>query len=303
MSAENKYDDEPRLPTFEEALTEERLLRERSQLMEATKQLAHLRLEMEEKVRREMEEKIRREMEEKMRMEVTRMEEERKKEEERRQLEAMKTERHEKVLAEIQRVASHPGYQTEAHKFRAMTEFVKTHKALMYRYEYHSNYTIALYLSDKLVGLHITCSDHTNVNIQEIRPFYWFDSELTRRDLMIWDNLELPDDSQWKRNNNVGRLHSDISRRKWFLPYVVRSLFEVYSSMSHPNISDCVMGIHVTHLKDAFANKQTVSDFQTILRLIPGGYKNGPWRPLDGFFGPYLNEDTLEIISLIPEAL
>jgi len=70
MSAENKYDDEPRLPTFEEALTEERLLRERSQLMEATKQLAHLRLEMEEKVRREMEEKIRREMEVRIRQEI-----------------------------------------------------------------------------------------------------------------------------------------------------------------------------------------------------------------------------------------
>jgi hypothetical protein len=70
MSAENKYDDEPRLPTFEEALTEERLLRERSQLMEAAKQLAHLRLEMEEKVRREMETKIRHEMEVRIRQEI-----------------------------------------------------------------------------------------------------------------------------------------------------------------------------------------------------------------------------------------
>ena len=44
----------------------------------------------------------------------------------------------------------------------------------------------------------------------------------------------------------------------------------------------------------------SINWFQTIVRLIPGSYKNGPWRPLDGFFGPYLNEDTLEIISLIP---
>jgi hypothetical protein len=255
---------------------------------------------MEEKVRREMEAKVRLEMEAKMRMEVTRMEEERKKEEERRQLEAMKTERHEKVLAELQRVASQPGYHTEAHTFRVMTEFVKTHKALMYRYEYHKNYTIALYLSDTQAGLHITFSEHTNVNIQEIRPFYWFDSELTRRDLMIWDNLELPDDSQWKRNNNVGRIHADISRRKWSLFYIVCSLFEVYSDLQHPRFQE---SIHRSSLKEAFATKQTITDFQTILRLIPGGYKNGPWRPLDGFFGPYLNEDTLEIISLIPETL
>jgi hypothetical protein len=33
--------------------------------------------------------------------------------------------------------------------------------------------------------------------------------------------------------------------------------------------------------------------------LIPGGYKNGLWRPLDGFFGVYFDEKTMELSELI----
>jgi hypothetical protein len=35
--------------------------------------------------------------------------------------------------------------------------------------------------------------------------------------------------------------------------------------------------------------------FESVIRCIPGSYKNGDWRPLDGFFGLYLNETTMEI--------
>jgi hypothetical protein len=35
--------------------------------------------------------------------------------------------------------------------------------------------------------------------------------------------------------------------------------------------------------------------FESVIRAIPGSYKNGNWRPLDGFFGLYLNETTMEI--------
>ena len=35
--------------------------------------------------------------------------------------------------------------------------------------------------------------------------------------------------------------------------------------------------------------------FESVIRLIPGSYKNENWRPLDGFFGLYLNDTTMEV--------
>jgi len=41
---------------------------------------------------------------------------------------------------------------------------------------------------------------------------------------------------------------------------------------------------------------------ESIIRCIPGSYINGHWKQLDGFFGPYFNEETIEI-SLVPPPL
>jgi len=35
--------------------------------------------------------------------------------------------------------------------------------------------------------------------------------------------------------------------------------------------------------------------FESVIRAIPGSYKNGDWHPLDGFFGLYFNPSTMEI--------
>lgn len=43
--------------------------------------------------------------------------------------------------------------------------------------------------------------------------------------------------------------------------------------------------------------------FESILRLIPGSYKNGNWRQLDGFFGMYFNETTVELSEVPPPSL
>jgi hypothetical protein len=40
--------------------------------------------------------------------------------------------------------------------------------------------------------------------------------------------------------------------------------------------------------------------FESIIRLIPGSYKNGNWRQLDGFFGMYFNEETMEVSEVPP---
>ena len=41
---------------------------------------------------------------------------------------------------------------------------------------------------------------------------------------------------------------------------------------------------------------------ESVIRLIPGGYKNGNWRQLDGFFGMYSKEVTNEL-SHVPPAV
>lgn len=37
--------------------------------------------------------------------------------------------------------------------------------------------------------------------------------------------------------------------------------------------------------------------FESVIRLIPGSYSNGSWKQLDGFFGAYINEETMEIMA------
>ena len=48
------------------------------------------------------------------------------------------------------------------------------------------------------------------------------------------------------------------------------------------------------------AQSDALKKFETIIRLIPGSYKNGSWRQLDGFFGMYFNETTMEVSEVPP---
>lgn len=40
--------------------------------------------------------------------------------------------------------------------------------------------------------------------------------------------------------------------------------------------------------------------FESVVRVIPGSYQNGDWRQLDGFFGMYYNEKTMEVSEYPP---
>lgn len=44
----------------------------------------------------------------------------------------------------------------------------------------------------------------------------------------------------------------------------------------------------------------SLSNLEAVIRLIPGGYKNGSWRQLNGFFGMYFNESTMEVSEVPP---
>lgn len=53
---------------------------------------------------------------------------------------------------------------------------------------------------------------------------------------------------------------------------------------------------HGYNLSIALSSKR----IESIIRSIPGKYSNGHWKQLDGFFGVYLNEDTLEVCAVPP---
>jgi hypothetical protein len=48
---------------------------------------------------------------------------------------------------------------------------------------------------------------------------------------------------------------------------------------------------------------ETLKKFESVICLIPGSYKNGNWRQLDGFFGMYFNEETMEVSEVPPPSL
>jgi hypothetical protein len=71
----------------------------------------------------------------------------------------------------------------------------------------------------------------------------------------------------------------------------------------------CQMEFNETHksiMGAAFCDSQSNSassaayllaqnKFESVIRLIPGSYKNGDWHQMDGFFGLYFNQTTMEV--------
>jgi len=41
-------------------------------------------------------------------------------------------------------------------------------------------------------------------------------------------------------------------------------------------------------------------NLESIIRIVPGSYQNGLWKQLDGFFGIYFHELTMELSELPP---
>jgi hypothetical protein len=51
---------------------------------------------------------------------------------------------------------------------------------------------------------------------------------------------------------------------------------------------------------DNLVDLDRAKKFESVIRLIPGSYRNGDWRQLDGFFGMYFNETTMEVSEVPP---
>lgn len=61
------------------------------------------------------------------------------------------------------------------------------------------------------------------------------------------------------------------------------------------------MSDYQDYQKDSELKRMNASKkFESVIRLIPGSYQNGDWRQLDGFFGMYFNETTMEVSEVPP---
>jgi len=219
-------------------------------------------------------------------------------------LETIKQTMYEERIVECEKIAQMNGRWS--HFSEPMVAFVKTHKVLMYDPQRAAPASgrlgsLALYLTEKQVGFHILLAGEEGVvNVEENRPFYWFDSDLTRKDMLLLNNLYPITGFPQTSSNRVGRVHSDLFHREWNIGHILELYLQKYLSWSFGPSFFTARRRRIDAV-ELYEWQSTTTDFQTILCLIPGRYRNGPWRPLDGFFGPYLNEETLELSSLIPE--
>ena len=77
---------------------------------------------------------------------------------------------------------------------------------------------------------------------------------------------------------------------------VATDLYGIGSSSIIDRMSD--------YQKDSELKRMTASKkFESVIRLIPGSYQNGDWRQLDGFFGMYFNETTMEVSEVPPQSI
>ncbi len=68
-------------------------------------------------------------------------------------------------------------------------------------------------------------------------------------------------------------------------------------------VSVCHYNVNDPHFHCTYVHTSAPTKFETIIRLIPGSYKNGDWRQLDGFFGMYFNETTMEVSEVPPPSI
>jgi hypothetical protein len=145
-----------------------------------------------------------------------------------------------------------------------------------------------LYVSDKNVNilcLFRDCKSNHPCFFIENRPIYIFDSDLETRHIKILNQVFLEYCSSSKN------------------PIIGENIVKVIDLRT---ICDGILGAWTFHVHDkkyvisCLKSTEWAKPFESLIELIPGGYKNGPWRPLNGFFGMYFNEDTYEISPIPP---
>lgn len=247
-------------------------------------------IDMEERSRLERETRIREEMLDKMRKQEEIMMAEMKVQ----QFEKKKKDKHQEIVEDVR--ATIRGWE-ESNKtiveiYSTYLNFVLENKVLYSScHKTHHRYNVSydlewynwLYISDKRVGfLRINKNNKDNKIYIEDHPFYFFEEEELNKDhICILD--QMMHISSWENHfthpiyGYVRKPLGDLSEQ------VVVDISNFFMFGSECDTTSCM------------------KKFETIIRLIPGEYKNGSWKALDGFFGVYFNRDTLELSKYSPK--
>ena len=278
---------------------------ERKRLIYATAELEKIKekmqKEMEDKIRDEMESKMRNEIEDKIRTEIeSKIRAEMEEKQEKEKIDKIKKDKHQKIVDEyVSQKGQYPTYEY----IPIYVKFIEENKVIYSTLKIVDHSTGSgsyrsynwLYISDERVGLFCISTDNSNkAYLVEDRPFYFFHSELTKDHIRILDQIMyIPSWDNYYNHEIAGRWrHQGDARTKKPISTlherVIQELAKIQSVRSFGE-GECIE-------KD----QSSLRKFESIIKLIPGGYKNGPWRPLDGFFGVYLNEETMDLSELIP---
>ena len=289
---------------------------------------ARIRQEMETRIRAEMEQKIRQEM--KMdalakKQQEAEEEAERAVKKAKRKLEQMKEERHLAVLQHVEerykqelidpivaRVANiatqqyHQMWRAEMEGYQTLSkktiEIMKARGVLYYYRGMNQEYTkqgehrgcppppvarqnIFIFVTPERMEVCSILLGYSDKAFEiEYYPFYWFDSELQLRDLAILDHIF----SLAPQTNDV---------HKYGFTCVTHAPSGVIHSLT---LSE--FGASWNKCIFTSSNEAPRTLFEKYIRLIPGSYRNGPWKPVNTLLGHYFNEDTLEF-SAVPPAM
>lgn len=134
--------------------------------------------------------------------------------------------------------------------------------------EFRMIYTSKLFIS----ATHVFAYSYGAGLYMDFHPVYTFQNELATKELRLLDQLF--------------RVEGNSDNK--MLTYTCECLGGTPTSIERRM---CKGGVNVWR------------KFESVIRLIPGSYKNGDWKQLDGFFGMYFNETTMEVSEVPPPSL
>ena len=139
-------------------------------------------------------------------------------------------------------------------------------------------------------------------------------ASLSQREVVLFGSNGGTNHTYFITNKNVFRVYQCPPNG-----YVLCAIYTFHTTLTKKQIIMLEKGIArdagyqygtlMTSLIDRMSDYQKDSElkrinaskkFESIIRLIPGSYKNGDWRQLDGFFGMYFNETTMEVSEVPP---
>lgn len=276
--SENKYDNDIP-PSYEESFTvdkiaeeKNKITEERCRLIKATSELDRIKIEMEVRIRNEMEAKIRSEMEERIRQELS----------------CKKEDDEKKKESDKQRLYKELSMETEKNnqEIYGFDLYIKKYMALPPKDE------IILFngcvISKKEGPNDCIETERQHCNCWNLNPGKHVHRE---RIVIIITN-----------KNCYGVSYRQLKQKG--STYFLELLYTFDNELNSRDIAIISqLFVRKGEYNVSFIEEETPvisKKIESVIRLIPGSYKNGDWEQLDGFYGMYFNRKTLELSAFPP---